>query len=252
MKSIHFLLIVSSLMAEYKIDIVFNNVAHNEACMTEWGFACYVQTPTVNILFDTGSEGEILLQNMSELNIDPHDIDLIFISHMHYDHIGGLERVLELNKKAKLFLPASAPDTSVRKLRAYGIDVALVAQPMKITDDIYSTGEMGSEGLKEQALIIDAAQGLCVITGCAHPGIVEIVERTKKLHGKNIYLVLGGFHMMRMNDDQITGIITRLQDLEVEYIGPSHCTGDKAMQAFRNAWEERFIDLGCGATFELP
>jgi len=238
-------------MAEYKIDIVFNNVAHDTSCATEWGFACHIHAPTLNILFDTGSDGAILLENMERLNIDPKDIDMIFISHMHYDHIGGLEHVLDLNDGIRLLLPASAPDTSIDRLRARGMEVLLVAEPLKIADNLYSTGEMGTEGLKEQALILDAAQGLSVITGCAHPGIVQMIERTKALHDKDIYLALGGFHMMRMNDEQIAGIISRLQDLGVQHIGPSHCTGDRAMQAFRDMWKQRFIDLGCGASFEF-
>jgi 7,8-dihydropterin-6-yl-methyl-4-(beta-D-ribofuranosyl)aminobenzene 5'-phosphate synthase len=241
----------SSIMAEYKIDIVFNNVAYNELCTTEWGFACYIQTPENNILFDTGSDGEILVENMHVLDINPDDIDLIVISHMHYDHIGGLERILGINQRARLFLPESAPDTLVDKLRTRRIDVTLVKERMRIADGIYSTGEIGSEGLKEQSLILDSDRGLTVITGCAHPGIVQIIEKTERLHDKSVFLVLGGFHMMRMTPEEIAGIVKRLQDLGVEHIGPSHCTGDEAIQAFKKAWADRFLDLGCGATFEL-
>ena len=122
-------------MAEYKVDIVFNNVPFNEECTPEWGFACYLHAPGINILFDTGSDAGILLENMQVLDINPDEIDLIFISHMHYDHTGGLDSILRVNKEVKLFLPASAPDTVVNNLKTRGIDVVFVKEPMKIADN---------------------------------------------------------------------------------------------------------------------
>ena len=239
-------------MAQYKIDIVFNNVPFSEECKTEWGFACFVRAPQVNLLFDTGCDGDILLSNMGVMSIDPAEIDVIFISHMHYDHTGGLESILQANPDIKLFLPASAPANAVNRISELGPDIVLVEEPVEVAPDLCSTGELGAGELKEQALVIDTECGLAVITGCAHPGIVQIIEKAKVLRDKKISVALGGFHMMRMSDQQITDIIKQLQFMEVERIGPSHCTGEAAIKAFREAWGSSFIDLGCGATFELP
>ena len=239
-------------MAQYKIDIVFNNVPFSEGCTTDWGFACFVRGPEVNLLFDTGCDGDILLKNMRVMDIDPQEIDLIFISHMHYDHIGGLENILQANPHVKLFLPASATGEALSRIGEFGSTTVLVEKPVQVVQGIYSTGELGNEHLREQSLVIESESGLAVITGCAHPGIVQIVERAKTLRENNVSIVLGGFHMMRMNEQEIDKIVKQLQGLEVERIGPSHCTGEAAIRAFKQAWGSRFVDLGCGATTEFP
>ena len=79
-----------------KLTIVFDNVVYkkNIGLISDWGFSCFVETGKENILFDTGSKGNILLNNLNILGIDPKRVDKIIISHEHYDHNGGLLAIL--------------------------------------------------------------------------------------------------------------------------------------------------------------
>jgi 7,8-dihydropterin-6-yl-methyl-4-(beta-D-ribofuranosyl)aminobenzene 5'-phosphate synthase len=73
-----------------------------------WGFSCFVEVEGApKILFDTGADGNILLSNMERLHIDPRDIEEVFISHGHFDHIGGLSAFLKVNSDVKLYVPVS-------------------------------------------------------------------------------------------------------------------------------------------------
>jgi len=129
--------------------------------------------------------------------------------------------------------------------------VVLVDKPKKICAQVWSTGELGTS-MKEQSLVITTGKGLIIITGCAHPGIVNIVEFAKEYLNQKIYLVLGGFHLMSYQDNQVKQIINKLKALGVKKIAPSHCTGGRPIELFKAAWNEDFMDLGCGAELNIP
>ena len=113
-----------------------------------------------------------------------------------------------------------------------------VTTSLKITEGVYSTGELGTV-IKEQSLIIDSEKGLIIITGCAHHGIVDIIKTAKELMNKKAYLAVGGFH------HPSTAVIKKFKELDVEKAAPSHCTGDQAVQVFAEEYkeweEERFF-----------
>jgi 7,8-dihydropterin-6-yl-methyl-4-(beta-D-ribofuranosyl)aminobenzene 5'-phosphate synthase len=92
---------------------------------------------------------------------------------------------------------------------------------------------------------------LIVITGCAHPGIVEIVKNAKKIHNKNIYMVFGGFHLPQKSESEVKRIIEEFRELGVLKVGPTHCTGDKAIQLFKDSFGENYIKLGVGKVIEI-
>lgn len=100
--------------------------------------------------------------------------------------------------------------------------------------------------IKEQTLILDTSRGLVIIAGCAHPGIVGILEKARLMTGRPIEAVLGGFHLLQKGDEEIGRIIARFKELGVARVGVSHCTGDKAIAMFRDAYKDRFIELGAG------
>jgi 7,8-dihydropterin-6-yl-methyl-4-(beta-D-ribofuranosyl)aminobenzene 5'-phosphate synthase len=108
------------------------------------------------------------------------------------------------------------------------------------------------QGTKEQGLIVDTEVGLVVVTGCAHPDIVDMAKAAREYLGKDIALLMGGFHLLGRSEGQIRGILRALHDLQVRKVAPSHCTGDEAIALFRETWGKEFIEGGCGATIQVP
>jgi 7,8-dihydropterin-6-yl-methyl-4-(beta-D-ribofuranosyl)aminobenzene 5'-phosphate synthase len=232
------------------VQVVFDNVQKAPDLRTAWGFAAVIQAPGHDILFDTGREGMLLLSNMQRMQLPIESIDTLFISHSHGDHTGGLAAVLEQNMALTLYLPASSLDRISRGLRPVVKTVA-VSEPLQIAPGIYSTGELGNT-IREQALVLDTQKGLVVITGCAHPGIDAIADRASAMLERNIHMLIGGFHLGHSSEAEIRNIIGRLKTLGVQKVAPSHCTGREAMQLFREAWGENFVESGAGAVIRLP
>jgi 7,8-dihydropterin-6-yl-methyl-4-(beta-D-ribofuranosyl)aminobenzene 5'-phosphate synthase len=230
--------------ARLTITIIYDNYSHDPRLTTAWGFATLVEYRDQTVLFDTGGDGQVLLDNMNVLGIDPASIEHVVLSHIHGDHVGGLGALLETGARSTVYLPPSFPADFKRQLDEL-VTVVEVTPGQRIARGLFTTGEMGA-GIREQALVIETGQGSVVITGCAHPGIVEIVARARELSGKPIYLVLGGFHLGSKGDDQIETIITGFRRMGVEKVAPCHCTGDRAIAMFATEYGNDFIRVGAG------
>jgi len=229
------------------ITVSYDNNPYKERLTTAWGFSCVIRGTKKTILFDTGGDVSILLTNMEELGIYPKEIDLVVLSHIHGDHVGGLYSFMEKNPEVVVYLPKSFPKDFKDKVKGYGTKIVEVQGPLKICQEVYSTGELGT-WIKEQSLIIHTEKGLIVITGCAHPGIVKIVNKAKDLvKGKgDVLLVMGGFHLGGESKGEIEDIISSFRKLGVSYVGPCHCSGDTARQLFKEEYGENFINVGVG------
>lgn len=207
-----------------KITIVYDNrIAKDiKRLKAGWGFSCFIQTKEKNILFDTGWDGDILISNMELLGIDPKDIDLVVISHSHWDHCGGLARLLNLNPNLKIYIPHSFSKHLKEEIKKRN-DTYEIRKPSEICPGVYTTGEIEGSlligktriSIKEQSLIFSTAKGLVVITGCAHSGINKILNSANKL-GK-IYGLMGGFH-----DFKEYSLLR-----SINLIVPTHCTANK-------------------------
>lgn len=231
-----------------RISIVYNNVAFSDEMELDWGFSCVVRNPDRTILFDTGDDGRILLKNMATLGIDPREIEAVFLSHQHGDHIGGVMAFLRRNPKVSVYVPKSFSSNLREKIKNPSTKIIPVGVPNRLYENVYSMGEMGT-WLKEQSLVLDASMGVVVITGCAHPGILNIVRKANQLVHKDVCLVKGGFHLLNKNAFEIDRIISALKEMGVQKVSPSHCTGEEAILRFKKAWGENFIPGGCGAQF---
>jgi len=230
---------------DLSITIVYDNNPYGKNLETRWGFSCYVKGPEKTILFDVGGEGAVLLENMKKLGIDPKRVDIIVLSHIHYDHIGGLSDFLKVNPEVTVYMPRSLPRSVKDIVTKAGAKLVEVHKEIKICKDVYSTGELGSF-IKEQSLIIKTSKGSVVITGCAHPGIVDIVKKAKEMHKTDVYLALGGFHLCWMNTWQIKGIIKGVKEQKVKKVAPCHCSGDLARKHFEKTYGKNFILSGAG------
>jgi len=243
-------IIDDEVSSEVTITIVYDNYEYDKRLKTGFGFSCIVKIENKSILFDTGSDSETLLENMNELSLDLKNIEIIVLSHIHWDHVGGLKGFLGVNSDVDVYVPKSFPDDFKDEVKSFGADIIEVSDPMKIFNGAYSTGELGTF-IKEQSLIIKTERGLIIITGCAHSGIVNIVKRTKELTKEEVYLVTGGFHLGGTSDYEIKNIVESFRKLGVKKVAPCHCTGDRAIGLFEEEYKDDFIKAGVGKIISI-
>jgi len=232
------------------ISIIYDNNQYDRLCKAGWGFSCLVRIGHKNVLFDTGAEGRILLHNMEKMKINPRTIDGIFLSHQHWDHTGGLTDLLKANEKAGLYLLDSFSKEFVDKLELSGRKITRIDNPADIFKDIHSTGPLGTE-IKEQSLVAETDKGLVVICGCAHPGATEIAQKAREIFGREIYLLIGGLHLLEKKNSGIKSVISRFRDLGVQKVGPCHCTGYAAIDLFKKEYKHDFVEIGAGRVISL-
>ncbi len=229
--------------------IVYDNNAYDPALRTSWGFSCWVETDEATVLFDTGGDGGTLMHNLRALELDPQEIDAVVLSHAHGDHTGGLGALLAEGVRPTVYVPASFSESFKRDVRAR-TDLVEVSESMTIAPGIHTTGEVRST-IVEQALAVETEEGLVVVTGCAHPGIVAMVRRAKEALDGDVALVMGGFHLGGASPAKIEGIIAELRNLGVKRVAPCHCSGDNARRACVDAFGEDAVLAGVGWSTEF-
>ncbi len=232
------------------ITILYDNYPFAEGLKTDWGFSCIIKGTEKTVLFDTGTRSDILFHNVKALKVDFENVELVPLSHSHGDHTGGLFAFLKENNKVTVYVPAFFPDSFKQRVKDSGAKIVSVDEPVEICKNVHLTGELTGIA-NEQALILDTSQGLVIITGCAHPGIVEMVKRAKEVVKKQIYLVFGGFHLGGKSEAEVKEIIRQFKELGVRKVGATHCTGDSAIGLFKQAYGENFVPMGVGRIIQI-
>ncbi|GAG58558.1 unnamed protein product [marine sediment metagenome] len=274
-----------------QITTLSENTAGLGSFLAEWGLSILVETDEANILFDTG-QSISASHNADILGIDLRRIDKIVLSHGHFDHTGGLRHVLRRIGKKGIEIIAH-PDIWQAKyatgegedryigipfhrqtLESLGAHFNLTTEPVRITDNIMTTGEIPmvtdyeeiesylqvKEGNRfkpdklrdDQALIITTAPGLVVILGCAHRGIINTLYHAQQITGvKVIYAVLGGCHLMDATEERIWLTIAALKELGVQRLGVCHCTGLPASAIMAQEFGDRFFFNNAGTSISL-
>lgn len=236
---------------ELEIRIVFDNTSARTDLRRSWGFSAVVDFGGHRVLFDAGSDPILLLEHLDLMQIDPKSIEHAVISHQHGDHLCGVYWVFEKNPKMKVHFLDCFPEEPFRRAAALKMIPHRVKGPFEVVPGIYSTGIV--DGLPpEQSLVIETSQGLVMLVGCSHPGVVKLVETAQKQREKDsIRLLLGGFHMLRKEPEQIKTTINRLQDLKVHTVMPAHCSGDPAIEMFQTLYGKQFHAAGAGRLIVL-
>jgi 7,8-dihydropterin-6-yl-methyl-4-(beta-D-ribofuranosyl)aminobenzene 5'-phosphate synthase len=235
-----------SLPEEIKLTILYDNYMAAPDTKSDWGFSCLIEGTEKIILFDTGANGDILMSNIDKLGIDVKKINLVFLSHAHGDHTGGLKAILKRNPELPVYVASSFPkdfekEFNIKKL--FRLD-----KETEICKGVISTGDMGTN-IHEQSLILNTSIGNVIITGCSHQGIINILKKTKEINDKNIYMVFGGFHLLRDSETVVAEIIKGFKEIGVQKCGATHCTGDSQINQFKKAFGENYVEMGTGRRF---
>ena len=256
----------------------------------EHGFACFIETPHGNYLFDTG-QGFGILQNAMALNKDLKSIQSIMISHGHYDHTGGLPAVLQVRGKVDIH---AHPDIFSERFWTSGEQRKFVGIPFRrvfleslggnfcldkefvdIGPGVFLSGEIPRKNSFEKgdqnmtailpggeqihpdplkddlSLIVDSPSGLILVLGCAHAGMVNIIEHVLEKTGRDrIYAIIGGTHLGFSSDEQFEQTLNVIDQYHIERIGVSHCTGMEKAAILYSRLGERFFFGTVGASLE--
>jgi 7,8-dihydropterin-6-yl-methyl-4-(beta-D-ribofuranosyl)aminobenzene 5'-phosphate synthase len=260
-------------MATVTVTTIVENAAGRADLQAEHGLAVWIDTGRHRVLFDTG-QGDLVLANARALDIGLEQADAIVLSHGHYDHTGGLAGVLSLARGARVFLhPAALAGKYARdpngRCRAIGMpracQVALSQHPVRsattervteVVEGVFVTGAVPRTNdfedtggpffldeactqpdplIDDQSLFFDSPQGLIVLLGCAHAGIINMLEYIHRTTGRPIHTVLGGTHLGSASEHRLGQTIEALRRLDVKRLGPAHCTGTAATACLQQA-----------------
>jgi len=267
-----------------------NSVLVPEKLIGEHGFSALIEKGKEKVLFDTG-QGFALTHNADALGIDLADIKKVVLSHGHRDHTGGLAQFLEsggpkdvyahpgifvsryreLNDGSKLQI--GIPFTRSH-LEGLGARFHLEEGSQELAEDFYTTGvveretpfEKGDTALfmapedgggldihiDDLSLVVEGDDGLVVLLGCAHAGMVNILRHVQKMFPKKeIKSVLGGTHLGFSSEEQLAGTIKAMMDMGIERVGASHCTGLVGAARLMEALGDGFFFAGVGSILEF-
>ena len=214
----------------------------------EHGVSFLIETAHGSMLFDTGQSGTVLLHNLKEAQVDPARIDVLAISHAHYDHTGGLGALLPKTGPVPLFAHPDAfrerfsrHDGQLKKIGpaftrdelGRQVQLRLSDQPQEALPGVYTTGQIISraepEGrsprhlIKEgddwvvdpyrddMSIVLKVRGGWVLVCGCCHAGLLNTLDHVRKHFGQRIVAVLGGTHLVDMTDEQMRHIINVLR-----------------------------------------
>ncbi len=233
---------------ELKITIVFDNVC-GKGLMCGWGFSCWIEYLGTHFLFDFGPSPKSLSFNIKALSLPYEKLFATFLSHLHIDHTGGLLGLPRRDLLYDLYISDAIDKKSKDNLFRMNIRVLEVSSLKEIRDNVYLSGPLGT--MNEQALFIKTKKGIVVITGCAHPGVVNIARVAKDLLSSKIYLILGGFHLIYTDRGKIEKIGDLLKELSVERIAPCHCSGDLAKKILKDKFSDSFLEVKAGDVIKI-
>ena len=237
-----------------KVTTLVDNEIYEKGLKSSWGLSFFIEIVMGDkrhaLLMDTSDSFEALSENAQKLGVDLSSVDAIFISHWHIDHCGSLHHILPLSRRpTQVYVPSENPSV-IRAIReVQGIPV-VCSRPVGLFEGVLSTGEMWS-GISEHSLIIKLrGKGLVVLTGCSHPGVMNIIKRARGVSGINkIHAVIGGLHISSM--EEAMKVAEFLRKIGVKLVSPCHCTDAKAKIGIVKILEKEFVRNGAGKVIAI-
>ncbi len=236
-----------------KIKIIATGSGRFERFIRRWGVSFLLGE---DVLFDTFGDPQVFLKNMRKFKVDPGKVKHIILSHDHWDHISGLWYLLPGRGDITVYVCPGFRREIKERIVSSGARIAEVEPFMEIKEGIFSSGQIETsyEGriIFEQSLAIKFLKRLTIITGCAHPGIINIMDVFKRRFEKeHIYSIMGGLHL-KDNPRQINlKIVEELRASGIRKIVPMHCTGRKAVKMIRERFGRDCIMAGEGDIVDL-
>jgi 7,8-dihydropterin-6-yl-methyl-4-(beta-D-ribofuranosyl)aminobenzene 5'-phosphate synthase len=235
-----------------KITILYDNRCDNCHLKEGWGFSALVEQEGSKMLFDTGGDADAFCANAQKIQLSYNSLTHLLFSHRHWDHIAGFKEIIKkVGKNTALYVPKTFPWLLIRNASSHLKQVTVVRSFKEIAPNIYSLVLKGGFWLYEQALILKTPEGLGIITGCAHPGILHILTTAKQYLKEEISFVLGGFHQFSAPAERSADIVKQFQELKVKKAAPCHCSGDRLIEQFREVYGTNFFKVGTGTVLNF-
>jgi len=229
------------------VKVIYDNYVKTNGLQPDWGYSVLIEGLDKTIIFDMGTKPDVFTANFRKMELEASKIDFMVLSHEHGDHTGGIPAFIEMKKDIPVIIPFSFSERFKKRMADSGLEPLLVKEPAMICENLYTSGEFDYQ-IAEQALVLNTLKGLVVMTGCSHPGIVEMLKEIKATFNKNIYMVFGGFHLLQKSDKEMDEIISEMKAVGVIKCGATHCTGEKQIKMFKDSFGENYFELGVGNT----
>ena len=235
-----------------KITILYDNRCDNPCLQEGWGFSALIEYEGCKILFDTGGDTAAFSSNTAKIPVPFSEVTHLLFSHRHWDHIAGFKEVIaNLKPTTALYVPKTFPRNLIKKGASRLKRTKVVSSFESIEPNIYSLVLRGGFWLYEQTLVLKTPQGLGIITGCAHPGIIQILKAAEEHLKTDISFVVGGFHLLYAPAECCRAVVKQFQALNVQKVAPCHCSGDHLMRQFQEAYGSNFFKIGTGTVLTL-
>ncbi len=234
-------------MRELRVTILVDNNPGPHWLRMAWGFSALIEADGVKILFDAGPDSGILEQNAQELGVGLSEVDFVVVSHQHGDHVGGLPYLASVSPGLRVYVPSGTDPTVLRNIRSLGLEVIELDEPTAVSEGVWTTGSMWGPPAEQGLVINVSGLGAVLITGCAHPKVELMAQRAAEIAGARLYAVVGGFHLGSASQVRLDEIVRVFRSLDVEFVAPVHCSGDRARSFFREAMPDAYGDGHVGS-----